>query len=327
MDATRPKYDVAISFLSKDEPIAAAFYERLSDGLEVFFYPRNQEDLAGTDGLESMRTPFLDGSRVVAVLYRQPWGKTPWTRVEQTAIQESCLNHGWNRLFFVVLDNTSSLPKWLPQTHVRFNYDFGLEQAVGAIKLRVQDCGGIVAPLTAVKRADLYKQDTLYLEDRKRMSSYEGMERISEKVLELITEIQRLCSEINASGNISIRVGANPGRCVLTDNRISLIVGWRQPYANSMDRCALKVLEYNMQMALPDERLMYPFGEPTLLRETNFLPELSRAREYGWVQEGKPQQFLSSVALADRCVVEFLNLAGRADRGEIELEFGATNFT
>ena len=74
---SEPNYDVAISFLSQDEQIGAAFRDRLSEGLKVFFYPRNQEQLAGTDGLETMRTPFLSDSRVVVVLYREPWGKTP----------------------------------------------------------------------------------------------------------------------------------------------------------------------------------------------------------------------------------------------------------
>jgi len=37
--------------------------------------------------LKSMRTPFLE-ARVVVVLYRHPWGETPWTRVEQTAITD-----------------------------------------------------------------------------------------------------------------------------------------------------------------------------------------------------------------------------------------------
>lgn len=82
------KYDVAVSFLSRDEPIAAALYERLGEGLRVFFYPRSQEELAGTDGLESMRRPFTDESRMVVVLYREPWGKTEWTRVEETATKE-----------------------------------------------------------------------------------------------------------------------------------------------------------------------------------------------------------------------------------------------
>ena len=108
-----PRYDVAISFRSSDETTGAALRDRLSDGLNVFFYPRNQEELAGTDGLESMRAPFLDDARVVVVLYREPWGKTPWTRVEETAIKDGCLDHGWDRLFFIALDGASELPKWL----------------------------------------------------------------------------------------------------------------------------------------------------------------------------------------------------------------------
>lgn len=44
------------------------------------------------------------------------------------------------RLFFIVLDLMTLLPKWLPEYHVRYNWeDFGVEQAVGAIKLRVLD--------------------------------------------------------------------------------------------------------------------------------------------------------------------------------------------
>ena len=69
-----PKFDVAISFLVKDEPIAAALYRALSETLNVFFFSRKQEELAGTDGMESMRGPFLDGSRVMVVLYREGWG-------------------------------------------------------------------------------------------------------------------------------------------------------------------------------------------------------------------------------------------------------------
>jgi hypothetical protein len=318
MEVGEPQYDVAISFLSKDEPTGAALRERLNDGLSVFFYPRNQEQLAGTDGLETMRTPFLRDSRVVVVLYREPWGKTPWTSVEQTAIQEGCLNQGWHRLFFVVLDKTANIPVWLPQNHVRFNYeDFGLEQAVGAIKARVQDCGGVIEPITALKRAVLYEEEVQYIEDREQMNSHQGMKIVGEKVIELITEINRLCNEIRNVGNIPIVVGSNPGRCVIRNNRVRLAVGWYHPYFNSTDRSGLKVSEFNAQLPLPDTREM-SFSEPSMLSETTFLPELSRAREYGWIQQhGKTAVFLSSVALADRCVIQFLDLAARADRGEV----------
>ena len=134
---------------------------------------------------------------------------------------------------------------------------FGLEQAVGAIKNAVQRCGGIVSPMTALKRAERYRQEALYIADKKQISSFEGMAKVCEKVLELFAEIERLCAEIRANGHVSVRVGSNAGRCVLTNNRISLIVCWRQPYTNTTDGCALKVLEYNMQMSLPNERLMY----------------------------------------------------------------------
>ena len=97
------RYDVAISFLARDEPIAVEFYSKLADGLNVFFFPRNQEELAGSDGLESMRAPFLD-ARVVVVLFRAPWGETPWTRVEQTAMTDRALQEGWDFILFVMLN-------------------------------------------------------------------------------------------------------------------------------------------------------------------------------------------------------------------------------
>jgi hypothetical protein len=43
MSLDNPEYDVAISFLAKDEAIAEAFYRGLSETLNVFYYPKNQE--------------------------------------------------------------------------------------------------------------------------------------------------------------------------------------------------------------------------------------------------------------------------------------------
>jgi len=82
MPSETPRYDVAISFLYQDLNLAKALYDQISKGLAVFFFPRNQEELAGTDGLESMREPFRSESRLNLVLYRPRWGKTPWTAVE-----------------------------------------------------------------------------------------------------------------------------------------------------------------------------------------------------------------------------------------------------
>lgn len=78
--ATKPEpaaeqvFDVAISFLVADEKIASTIKSKLA-GLNVFFYPHNQEELIGTNGLESMRAPFLS-ARVNVVLCRERYGTT-----------------------------------------------------------------------------------------------------------------------------------------------------------------------------------------------------------------------------------------------------------
>jgi hypothetical protein len=139
--AAPSQYDVSISFLAADERLVAPIADQLAERLSVFFFPRKQEELAGTDGLESMRMPFMD-ARVVVVFFRRPWGETPWTRVEQMAITDRCLKQGWQSLLFVQLDSTSALPKWLPETHIRFSWEaYGAEQLIGAVKLRVQERG------------------------------------------------------------------------------------------------------------------------------------------------------------------------------------------
>ena len=140
--SAEPEYDIAISFLASDQKIADELVERLGESLKVFYFPRTQDTLAGTDGMESMRIPFVSESRVSAILYREPWGETPWTRVEAAAIKDGCLARGWTTLMFVQLDKTSTLPRWLPNTHIRYALaDYGVDQLVGAIKLKVQEHG------------------------------------------------------------------------------------------------------------------------------------------------------------------------------------------
>jgi hypothetical protein len=82
---TDRKYDVAISFLGHDVAFARSLCDKLSERLQVFFFPRSQEDLAGIDGLEPMRVAFKSDSLLNVVLYRERWGNTPWTAVEEAA--------------------------------------------------------------------------------------------------------------------------------------------------------------------------------------------------------------------------------------------------
>lgn len=307
---TEPKYDVAISFLTADEPTAAALERALiGAGLKVFFYPRKQEELAGKNGLEAMRLPFTEESRIVVVLFREQWGKTPWTGVEEAAVQDGCLKNGWQRLFFIMLDKTSVPPKWLPNTRIRFNYvDFGLEQAVGAIKARVLEAGGTIAPLSALQRAELAKEETQFLVEIAQLRSPFGRSKAEQATMELFVAIKKLCAEIDASGSAAIRFAGDGRQCHLR-NRVSLCVTL-DSYAEPI----LEVREFDRRLSMPGEMLAYIGGEqPEQLRQINFVPNMNRAREYGWSEEGQ-SEFLSCAALADKIVVMFIELAARMER-------------
>jgi hypothetical protein len=64
-----PNYDVAISFLHRDEQLALELQSKLSANLSAFVYSKQQEQLAGTDGMESFRLAFRSQSRLSVVLY------------------------------------------------------------------------------------------------------------------------------------------------------------------------------------------------------------------------------------------------------------------
>lgn len=236
-------YDVAISFLMQDAGLASAINDKLSEGLKTFFFPRSQEELAGTDGMESMREPFLR-SRLNVVLYRPKWGHTPWTGVEAEAVKDACLENQYKNLFVLVVEPTHDFPIWVPNNHVRFNYaDYGLEQATGAIKSRVQERGGEYQPLTPLRKAELLRAEQEYQWDRSSMSSQEGIRAIRSEAENLMREIERQIGDINAHGHEGYECEANQQFCIVRSDQVGMIVRWKQQYGNSLDGSAIEVEE------------------------------------------------------------------------------------
>jgi hypothetical protein len=323
---SKERYDVAISFLVQDIALAQELYDKLSQGLNVFFFPHNQEELAGTDGLESMREPFFNQSRLNVVLYRERWGNTPWTGVEAAAIKDSCLENYFENIFLFVVEPTRTLPKWLPKTHVYFSYnDYTVDEAAGAIKSRVQEQGGHFMPMTPAKRAEILKAEDSYRWDKSQMNSSQGLEKISLKVKELFVEIERHCAEVNAASHLQIEhetqyaPGNSHQACILRNDRIGMIVIWRQPYGNILEGSGLFVQEFNGRMLFSSEvgRLMQ-LKSPDQVAEHKYEPELSRSREYGWKVKGQSSEFITSTALAQKCVIQFVDLIERYNSGKVK---------
>jgi hypothetical protein len=79
----------------------------------------------------------------------------------------------------------------------------------------------------------------------------------------------------------------------------------------------LIVHEFAGRLLLPGEQHRFLTRQPREVHSVNYLPDLSRAREYGWKNESEENEFLSSCALAERCVISFLELARKAMCGEL----------
>jgi hypothetical protein len=320
MSAKDPKYDVAISFLYRDLNLAKALVDELSKGLEIFFFPRNQEELAGTDGLESMREPFRNESRLNVILYRPQWGKTPWTAVEEIAVMESCLETRFKSLFFFVIEATTELPNWLPETHVRFNYaDFGLEQAAGAIKLRVQERGGHIRPLTPTRKAELLKAEDDFRRNKAGMLS--STAPIFKEVEALFVEIRKQCDDVNAESqfniqySVNVRQGIVDQTCIIGQDHVSMSIIWYQPYGNSFEHASLVIREFDQQLIIPPGYIHW--HKPEMLKETKHSPDVSRTLEYGWQLKQGHESFISTKDLATRVVLQFLELIERDRSGKI----------
>ncbi len=180
----------------------------------------------------------------MVVLFRTPWGETPWTRVEQAAITDRALKQGWDSLLFVMLDSTSPVPKWLPDTRIRFNMEtYGIEQAVGAIKFRVEQMGGEIAKPSPMARAKRVKEERDLRDDRERFFRDQRWitETVKPTVEGLLTTLQAEVQKISDETGMRFEYGHEPYYagfiCVVRYGRVTLHISWFQTYRNCPGRC------------------------------------------------------------------------------------------
>lgn len=328
MSFNNPEYDVAISFLDEDDTTAAALYHELSNDFKVFYYRKNQRELAGTDGMESMRKPFFEDSRIAVVLYREKWGKTQWTAIEELAVKDACFDGRWERLFLVVLEKGCKLPGWVPKRHIWYSWqDFGLEQLVGAIKARILENGGEPSPLSPTKRAELLKLDEDYRRDKALLTTSEGIIDIHNNVKRLFSEIEKICETLNEHGmQIRHESCINPREVTqaltITDGLVGMGVQWIQLYINVPDKSYLAIQEYASRLMLPRDAaggIIVRIQKP--VRETRYQPELARSRELGWKLEHGSEKFVATEELASTCMVQFLDLVDDRKCGRVTPKF------
>jgi hypothetical protein len=275
-------YEVAISFIGADEPLAIQLLEVLQPPVSVFLYSKAQEELAGRDGIEAFRTVFKERAKLVVILYRPPWGETPWTRVEKQAIEEFAHESGWEHLLFVRLDKTP-VPKWVPKPHLYLDLNtFTLADLAGAIKARLVEIGVEVAPVSPADRAAALARKQAYHEQTQAILRNGTAEFIGARDA-LFQAIELRAAEIAKSTGWDMRTGTGAliGGFVVTGQGQGLQLMQTDFYANAAHHAYLSLREYDSQLAVEQAGMVtYMMAPLEIVRRRRL--DIRRVPELGW---------------------------------------------
>jgi hypothetical protein len=310
-----PDLDVAISFVNADLGFATELRDGIGESLNVFIYVQRQEEIAGTDGLESFRAVFRYRSRLVVILFRESWGHTSWTRVEQEAITDRFLKEGPDFLFVVMMDD-SLPPPWLPEKLIRFSLkDFGAQQAIGAIKARALERGskvhqpsGAFLAQRSQERAEFAKKRALLLRTE------EGVQAASREASTLVQFVSKKVEDLmKATPNVNLEYGAMEDWFVLKNRDVAIHCSYQNRIVNVLDEARLMIREMRGNVLLPGQQGHY-LVKPHELSRTVLKPDVTR--DQGWCWKSTTDVLKTSEQVADACIEQFFVLMDRHSAGE-----------
>jgi hypothetical protein len=295
------EYDIAFSFLDKDEGVAVEISKALKGRLSTFIYSERQAELAGADGELKFSEVFGKRARIVAILYRNGWGETRWTRIEKTAIQNRSLEEGYDFAVFVVLDSATPLPKWLPKNRIWYNFPkFGREGIAAGLENRLSELGHSPTPETPLDRSRrISKSEQSQREREKFLDSEDAVTPANTEALALLQKIKSIVEPISKDKQgLPIQIEEKHMAIILRLRSWVLHIEWHQQCSNSLYGSVLWVV-------LSEARMNYktgPYPEYHRISETQYDFALNESNEFGWVKHDTKQPFHSSGQLAESVI-------------------------
>ncbi len=290
-------YGVAISFLSEDENLAQTIAHKLKENLKVFVYSEQQKEIAGKDGVETFTNLFQSDARVVVILYREGWGKTKWTRVEETAIKDRFLNTGWDFLIVILLEPPQT-PVWLPDSRLWFDINtFGIDEAVGVIKAQVLKEGGEVIVETFLDQADRQNEELEMLENRKKiLESKQGYESALICAQDLYVKFKENSDNLFKKMNVPLQFEGDYTQYKIEGYGVRLNVKWYTQFSHSLKDSGLSI-----KLSEVDRRPEKRFSSSKFLDLSNLLYtfDINDLNQHGWSEMEGKKQFYKSDKIVD----------------------------
>jgi hypothetical protein len=284
--------DVAFTFLAPDEETAQELARMLRGTLSTFVYSERQKELAGTDGVTQFTDVYQKRARYVVVLYREGYGKTKWTRIEETAVTSRAVDQGWGSLLVVSLDGTA--PKWIPASRLWLGIEkFGNRAVADVILDRFADlyqaghpqslieyAKGISQQLASQEKAEFWRQ------------SQDSVRAAAEELANLKQLLTEHVTAINEAAHLYMSIG-EPRYAVVEvrsgKRRVSF--AWQNPYSNTTKEGYLFVQETELVTDSAFNRTFEP------LREVHM--RLHGPEPRLWIADEEPDRSFTTSELAD----------------------------
>jgi hypothetical protein len=305
------KYDVAFSFVAGDEGLATQLNDFLQDRLSTFLYSERQAEISGTDGESSFNDVFAGQARCVVILYREGWGQTSWTRIEETAIRNRAHVEGYDFALFIPLDAEPTVPKWLPKNRLWIGLErWGAKGAAAVIEARAQELGAAPHIETLEDRGARHARQARFESDKAgAMGGYNGPNALNAGFQQIAEALRNGVERLN-SAQSKTRFSferwndAEPMSDVIIQgltNGFSLIR--KLQYVNTLENAWVEALIWDGPPQLPN---MIYFERVHPKRTQKFYLGYSAARAYVWVPGGAKVE-LSDVAAADHMLRWYLD--------------------
>lgn len=302
------KYDVAFSFLSQDENLAQDIYNYFRDKTECFLYSKRQEEIAGKDGIDTFGSVFAEESRVVVVLYRNGWGKTPYTRIEENAIKSRLLEEGFDFLLVIPLDQPPTVPKYISQNYIWYGIDkYGFQTALSIVESKIKAMGGNIKEISPEDVVELIKEGKEF--DIKRsafLSGIGGRDKAIAEFQRLSEIVENRIKAINDNG-LSMRFTNNNRFFVIQHAFFNLRFELTIPYANTLMDSSLIVKLVQLER---------PPARNVELKNWEYNFDLHPPDTEGWVPIQNRKEIFSSEQLINTILLYFFRQIKSKDESD-----------
>jgi hypothetical protein len=297
------EFEVAFSFLKEDESLAYKINDAIQDRYKTFIYGEHQRELVGNDGTEIFRQVFEEKARIVVILYRESWGTTFWTRVEETAIKHRSLEESPDFTIFISLDGNK--PIWLSKTQIWYDFNrFGVVPTAAIIEKKIAEYCGQIREESIQDQAKRLKRQIKRQKDLEEyLLSNQGLIDGMSEVDNVLNIAETNMNEISerATGFFFDTSKKEKESITSYGRKIGLTIKWNRKYSNSLSESYLCIF-----IAHGDYYRNFPGRDGYVYKKEEYIFYENEAKTKGWVKRKDKIEFKTSEQLVSMWQKDFV---------------------